>query len=216
MSLKHISYNNENSEKLVVLLHGYGSDGNDLIRLAPYWESVLPKTDFLAPHAPFPCDEDSSGQQWFSLKDRNPDAFKNGLKYTPLLAESLPLLNEFLDQALEARGLCDQDLCLVGFSQGTMVALSCALQRPAACAGVLGYSGAFFSEHPQATATPPVFLIHGDEDPVVPFEAMEHGETLLKTHGIQVQTHARPRLGHGIDEKGLHLGGDFLRKCLQR
>ena len=103
----------------------------------------------------------------------------------------------------------------MGFSQGTMMALSSALPRPNACAGVLGYSGAFLPQYLKVTATPPVFLIHGQSDLVVPFEAMIHAEQSLQILGVEVQTHARPNLEHSIDEEGLHQGGAFLKNCLK-
>jgi len=114
---------------LVVFLHGLGADGNDLISLAPLLESVLPDTAFASPHAPFPCDMAPLGRQWFSLQDRDPDVLLAGVQ------AAAPLLNAFLDQELKAHGLSDERLALVGFSQGTMIALHVALRRPRPCAG---------------------------------------------------------------------------------
>lgn len=197
------------TRKLVVFLHGYGTDGHDLIDLASHWERNLPRTEFLSPHAPFPCEELPFGRQWFSFRDRDPNALKKSL------AEALPLLNTFLDTALKERGLFDEDLCLVGFSQGTMMGLSCAVSRPKACAGVLGYSGAFLSSTNQNVVKPPIYLIHGIKDNVVPFDAMEKARHQLQDLGLSVQTLSRPGLEHGIDPDGLYQGGLFIKNCLK-
>lgn len=197
------------TQKLVVFLHGYGADGHDLIDLASHWKNDLPCTEFLSPHAPFPCEESPFGRQWFSLRDRDPNALEKNLK------TALPLLNAFLDTVLKERNLSDEDLCLVGFSQGTMMGLSCALSRPKACAGVLGYSGAFLSRVNQNVVKPPIYLIHGKEDKVVPFDAMEKAQHQLQNLGLSVQTLARPGLEHGIDPDGLYQGGLFIKNCLK-
>ncbi len=212
MSLEAIerNYPGESPQKLVVFLHGYGADGNDLISLAPYFETALKKADFVSPHAPFPCDESPFGRQWFSLLNRDPSVLQQGLE------NALPFLNDFLDKALASRQLSDSDLCLIGFSQGTMMALSCALQRPKACAAVLGYSGAFLSPQLEPLSKPPVLLIHGTADPVVPFKAMAKAHLDLQKLGLTVETTERPGLQHGIDEEGLNLGASFLKKCFDR
>lgn len=192
--------------RLVVLLHGVGADGADLIDLAPHWAPYLPDAEFLAPDGPAPCDMAPFGRQWFSLADRSPDAMKAG-------AARAPVLNAFLDEELAARGLTDADLALVGFSQGTMMALYAAPRRAAPCAGLVGYSGALLDAEgltQAARSRPPVLLIHGDADPVVPVQALPHAIGALKAAGFSVHDQVRPGLGHGIDPQGLALGGRFL------
>src|ERR1700739_3035938 len=103
--------------RLVILLHGLGADGNDLIGLAPYWARLLPTAEFLSPNAPFPCDMAAYGYQWFSSQERSPEAVMGGVR------PAAPILDAFIDEALAARELTDSDLALVGFSQGTMMAL---------------------------------------------------------------------------------------------
>src|SRR5215469_5079921 len=122
--------------QLVILLHGLGADGNDLIGLAPYWAPLLPEAEFVSPDAPFPCDMAPFGRQWFSLQDRSPAAILAGVR------ASAPILDAFLDDALAARELAPAQLALVGFSQGTMMSLYVAPRRTAPVAGVVGYSGA--------------------------------------------------------------------------
>src|SRR5260221_7704103 len=129
-------------KNLVVFLHGYGSNGDDLIGLAPYMQKALPETEFLSPNAPFPWQGMlyTKGYQWFDLASMDPGHILKGIR------EALPHLNSFLDEALKKRGLNDKNLALVGFSQGTMMALQVGLTRPKACAGILGYSGAYYPD----------------------------------------------------------------------
>ena len=197
--------------QLVVLLHGYGADGNDLIGLAPHWAQLLPAAEFLSPHAPFPCEMGPFGRQWFSFADRTPETILAGTR------AAAAILDAFLDEALAARGLGERDLALAGFSQGTMMALHVALRRPEAVAGVLGYSGALVGAEElgaEIRSRPPVLLVHGDADPVVPYAELKRAETALKAAGVPVTTETRPRLPHSIDDAGLTLGGQFLARCL--
>ena len=119
-------------KSLVVLLHGLGADGNDLISLAPYWAPLLPSTEFVSPNAPFPCDMAPYGFQWFSFQDRTPAAVLAGIR------AAAPFLDTFLDEVLAARGLDESRLALVGFSQGTMMSLHVGLRRAKPVAGSLG------------------------------------------------------------------------------
>jgi phospholipase/carboxylesterase len=195
--------------QLVVLLHGLGADGNDLIGLAPYWAPILPEAEFVSPHAPFPCDMAPYGRQWFSFQDRTPAAVLGGVR------AAATLLDAFLDDALAAHRLDDRDLALVGFSQGTMMSLYVGLRREAALAGILGFSGAMVGADTLAQeirSRPPVLLVHGDADEVVPFGAQAAAAGVLRGAGVTVEELVRPGLGHGIDEAGLRRGAEFLRK----
>ena len=195
--------------QLVVLLHGVGADGSDLIGLAPYWAELLPDAEFLSPDAPFPCDMAPFGRQWFSLQDRSPDAILAGVR------AAAPILDGFLDEALAQRGLDERSLALVGFSQGTMMSLYVGLRRALAPAGILGYSGALIGAESLAReirARPPVLLVHGDADEVVPPQALPLAARGLEAAGVPVESLVCPGLGHGIDEEGLREGGAFLRR----
>jgi len=197
-------------KQLVVLLHGLGSDGDDLIGLAPYFAEALPDAEFLSPHAPFDCDMAPFGRQWFSLQDRSPSSLYQGL------AIARPILDGFLDAALAERGLANQDMLLVGFSQGTMLSLFTALRRPLACAGILGYSGMLAAPDrlpAEIRSRPPVKLIHGDEDPVVPFEMMDLARQALDVMEVPVSVEERPHLGHSIDDEGIASGIAFAKSC---
>ncbi|HSE76609.1 MAG TPA: prolyl oligopeptidase family serine peptidase [Alphaproteobacteria bacterium] len=198
-------------ESLIVLLHGLGADGNDLIGLAPYWARALARTEFISPHAPFPCDMAPFGRQWFSLQDRSPAMVLAGVQ------AAAPILDAFIDQALASRGLDESRAALVGFSQGTMMSLYVAPRRNRAFAAVVGYSGAVIGGETLAAETrsrPPVLLIHGDADPVVPFQALAASTQTLRAAGLEVAAIERPGLGHSIDEDGLLRGGRFLAERL--
>ena len=201
------------AKQLVVLLHGVGADGDDLIGLAPHWARALPDAEFLAPNAPFPCDMAPFGYQWFSLQNRSVEALLAGVR------ETAPILDAFLTEAMVSRGLAPSHVALVGFSQGTMMALHVAPRRAQALAAVLGYSGAMIGGDllpRQIVTKPPVHLIHGEADDVVPFQSMAAAAAALSGAGVDVTVAARPRLGHGIDPDGLMQGGRFLAERLAR
>lgn len=196
------------ARQLVVFLHGYGSNGDDLISLAPYWADLMPDAAFVSPNAPFPCEMNPfGGFQWFGLEERNAARMLEG---TRAAARSL---DAFLDARLAALGLDESRLALVGFSQGTMMALHVGPRRAAAPAAIVGYSGALIAPDALAgeiTARPPVLLVHGTGDQVVPFAAMAAAATALESQGVAVETLARPGLPHSIDQEGLARGGSFI------
>lgn len=199
------------ARSLVVLLHGYGADGNDLIDLAEAWAALLPDTAFVAPNAPEPCDMAPIGRQWFALSVRDPHERWRGV------VAARPGLDATLDAELERYGLPDAAMALVGFSQGAMMALHAGLRRPRSPAAILGYSGMLVGpEHlaAEATARPPVLLVHGTHDEVVPVQALPAAAGALGDAGIPCTWHLSEGLGHGIDEEGLRLGGRFLASRL--
>jgi phospholipase/carboxylesterase len=197
--------------RLVLLLHGLGADGNDLIGLAPYWSPLLPEAEFLSPNAPFPCDFAPYGYQWYSVQDRSPDMQLAGVR------AAAPILDAFIDEALAARGLTARDLALVGFSQGTVMSLFVGLRRAEPVAGILGYSGRLIAPELLAAelrARPPVLLVHGTEDPLIPHAEMASAEQALRAAGVPVETLSCPGIGHSIDDRGLSRGGRFLKSVL--
>ena len=197
--------------RLVILLHGLGADGNDLIGLAPYWARLLPDAEFLSPNAPFPCDTAPYGHQWFSSQDRSPEAVLGGVR------AAAPILDAFIDEALEERGLGSSDLALVGFSQGTMMSLFVGLRRAEPVAGIVGFSGRLLAPELLASevrSRPPILLIHGTEDPVVPHSSLAAAENELKAAGVPVETVSSVGIGHSIDDQGLRRGGQFLKNVL--
>ncbi|MCB1499572.1 MAG: dienelactone hydrolase family protein [Bauldia sp.] len=199
------------ARRLVVFLHGYGADGNDLIDLGRMFAPILPDTAFASPHAPDPCDQSPMGRQWFPLAMGDMHLYWRGVEH------AAPALQAFLDAELARLNLTDRDLALVGFSQGTMMALHVGLRRKAPIAGIVGYSGLLAG--PEHLAEPavhkvPVLLIHGDADPVIPVMALHAAVQSLGVAGFAAEWHVSGGLAHGIDENGLRLGADFLRRVL--
>jgi phospholipase/carboxylesterase len=192
--------------QLVVLLHGYGADGNDLLGLAPFFARALPDAEFLSPNAPERCDM-GFGYQWFPINNLDRAAIAAGV------SKAGPILDAFLDEALAARNLKPAQLALIGFSQGTMMALDRAMRRPDGVAAIAGFSGMVpraLAATPAASRHAPILLIHGTADPVVPFERLTEAETLLKQAGFPVETLPRPGLQHGIDAEGALAAARFL------
>jgi phospholipase/carboxylesterase len=197
---------------LVILLHGYGASGDDLIGLADAWQGTLPQTVFVAPHAPemLPY-RGYAGYQWFPLTFRDPGEIWRGV------CTATPALERFLDSELARYRVDPRRLVLVGFSQGTMLALHVGLRRSTAPAAIVGFSGIIAGpEHLERDikARPPVQLIHGDQDELIPIDALHITREALATAGLAVEWHIRRGLGHGIDPEGQELAGAFLKRAL--
>lgn len=201
------------AKQLVLILHGWGADGYNLIDLADMFASALPDAHFIAPNAPFVCEVNPYGFQWFSLMDRNPQKMLDGAR------KAVDILNEFIDEQLAELSLDNSKLALVGFSQGTMTALHLALRRTPQMAAVVGFSGALVGSEVLAqeiTARPPICLIHGNMDDVVPYASMAHATNVLKANGLSVEAHSRPHLGHSIDMEGMAIAAEFLKDKLPK
>ena len=196
---------------MVILLHGYGSNGADLMGLVPYWRASLPDTVFMAPDAPEICAGAPGGYQWWSLTDLGRESRAAGVR------QAAPLVNGFIDMHRTAYDLPNSKVALVGFSQGTMMALHVGPRRSEVLAGIVGYSGMLADAEAlqtEVTTRPPLLLIHGDAYQMVPFAAMSQAEAECNRLGFAVNTHLARGLGHSIDEAGLRLGGDFLTRVL--
>ncbi len=197
-------------DSLVVLIHGYGSDGEDLISLGKSWAHLLSNTLFVAPHGPVVCEMNPSGNQWFGLRDWDPPRILTEVQALT------PSFNRYLDDLLKTHGLPPEKLARVGFSQGAMLALHVSLHRPR-CAGVVAYSGAFLDDPMELKiAHPPILLIHGTEDQVLPSSFSQMAEERLKALSVPVALSLLPGLEHGIDGRGLGMGGAFLKEHLYR
>lgn len=197
--------------QLVILLHGFGADGEDLIGLAVPWQRMLPGALFVAPDGPQPCALGGFGRQWFPLTDFSDAERLAGAR------QAAPVLDAFIDAELAKTGLGDENLILVGFSQGCMMALHVGLRRKRAPAGIVGYSGALAGAallETEMTVRPPVLLIHGDADGVVPVIKLKHAVEALGAAAVPVLWHVEEGLGHGIGPEGMALGGEFLCKHL--
>ena len=211
------------AKRLVVFLHGYGADGSDLIELGRQWRKLLPDAAFVSPHAPERCVGAPTGRQWFSLNVLAPnDARGEDERWRGVVA-ARPALDAFLDAELQRLGLDDSRLALVGFSQGSMMALHVGLRRRRAPAAIVAYSGMLVGPDKLGEAKarnprgepPPILLVHGDQDPVIPLEAMLAATDDLARAEIPNQWHLSFGVGHGIDAGGLRQGGLFLAQAFR-
>ncbi len=202
----------EAPRQLVVLCHGVGADGHDLIALAPALSPALPYAAFVAPTAPDRYDQDPYGQgrQWFSVADRSPPKMEQGVR------AAAALLDPFIDAELARLGLPPTAYALLGFSQGAMTVLFTGLRRAAAPRAVLAYSGALLAPETlgaELANRAPVLLVHGEADDVVSVARSRDAALALRAAGVPVEAHYMPGLGHGIDEPGIALGATFLRNA---
>jgi phospholipase/carboxylesterase len=211
-----IAPHSRHAKQLVVFLHGYGADGNDLIDIGRAWQNLLPDTAFVSPHAPRPCGQTPTGREWFPLTFRDPGERWAGVTM------AAPALDAFLDAELARLNLPPSALALVGFSQGTMMALQVGFRRQVSPAAIVGYSGMLALPEdidPQRFAAeirsrPPVLLVHGDQDPLIPVQALFQAAQGLASLGVPVEWHISAGIGHGIDQEGLRQGGEFLARNL--
>ena len=187
---------------LVVLVHGYGADGQDLIGLAQHWQSLLPTVAFAAPNAPTRV-PGGPGYQWFPISRIDPHEMRKGAEV------AAPVLDEYLNAELARLGLPPERLALAGFSQGTMLSLHVGTRRKVRPAAIVGFSG-LLPGPPDEGEIPPVLLTHGDSDQVIPPQAMFAAASQLGLAGAAVQWHLAPGMGHGIDPEGLMIAGQFL------
>ncbi len=202
--------NGHKPDQIVLLLHGVGADGQDLIGLVPYFQKILPRAIFISPNAPHPFDMAAFGYQWFSLREPTKENRLAGAQ------EASPILENYIDSLLADNGMTESQLAIVGFSQGAMMALHTGLRRSRPVAGILGYSGALVGEdilETELTSRPRVRLIHGDADAVVPPEMLDHAVEHLKANRVPVDGHLISGVGHTMDEEGIKLGMEFLAEC---
>jgi phospholipase/carboxylesterase len=195
------------ARQLVVFLHGYGADGNDLIDLGQSFAELLPDAAFVSPHAPEPCGMAPVGRQWFELTFRDPGERWRGVN------QAAPDLNAFLDAELQRHGLPADKLALVGFSQGAMMALHVGLRRPQPPGAIVALSGALVGPQQlaaEAKGKPPVLIVHGDQDNIVPVTAMFEALVAFGKAEIPCQWHLSAGVAHGIDPEGLRHAAEFV------
>tara|TARA_B100000686_G_scaffold353070_2_gene457188 strand:+ start:1573 stop:2235 length:663 start_codon:yes stop_codon:yes gene_type:complete len=199
------------AKQLIVFVHGYGADGNDLISLNNQFSQVAPEAAFFSPNAPFSCEGSPFGFQWYDVWMQDPEERLAAIRSTAAIFDN------FITEQLKRRNLEAKDLLLIGFSQGTMISLHVAPRRALPIAGIIGYSGRM--EAPdllkdEICSKPPVILIHGDSDELLAVSEMETAAEALRDNGVVTEAHIRPNLGHGIDEEGIKLGLDFVTRVL--
>jgi phospholipase/carboxylesterase len=196
--------------QLVILCHGVGADGHDLIDLAPYWGRALPDAVFVAPHAPEPYDGAPMGRQWFPIGDLNPARFGPGVR------RAAAVLDKLIDRQLEKYGLPPTAYALMGFSQGAMTALFTGLRRKAPPRAILAFSGGLIDPESlpaEIKNRAPVLLAHGEADQIVPAFRSREAEAALRAASVPVEAVFSPDLAHGIDDVMLTAGALFLQKA---
>jgi phospholipase/carboxylesterase len=195
------------ADSLVIFCHGYGADGNDLIGLGQHWQRLLPTTAFSSPHAPERCQMSPMGYQWFPISRLDPQEMLRGVE------SAAPVLEAYIDAELSRLQVSPSRLALVGFSQGTMMSLHVGLRRKVAPAAIVGFSGVLPGAErlpAEMTCRPPVLLIHGDADEMIPVQAIHAAANGLGAAGIRTQWHISRGIGHGIGPDGLDIAGQFL------
>lgn len=195
----------------VVLLHGYGSDGNDLIGLAPHWRDLLPDAVFISPNAPEQCRQLAYGFQWFDVSF---DGDRLARRQEGVV-QARPVLLEFLEDLWSQFGIGPENTILAGFSQGAMMALHTGLSLERPLLGIIAFSGAFLPPEgfgSAALAKSPVCLVHGDMDVVVDPEHSADADVALRLAGYDVSYHVSPGVGHGIAPDGLAFASQFIAR----
>ena len=201
------------TKSLVILLHGYGADGQDLFGLADPLSDYMPDTAFRSPNAPERSAMNPMGYQWFPipwLDGSSEEQMNEGFR------RSIGLLNTYLDEAMAEEGVTPAQTALIGFSQGTMMSLYVAPRRAEQVAGIVGFSGRLIEDDlaAEAKVKPPVLLVHGDMDEMINVSEMSAAETALRAAGFQVRSHVSRGTGHGIAPDGLTLALQFLMHVL--
>ncbi len=202
---------NSDPKNIVILCHGYGGDGRDISVLANYWKNFLPETLFLCPDAPEVCNVNPSGFQWFELMDKNQDEILS----KSLIAENK--LNIYIDDVVQSNNISENEVALVGFSQGGMISLQTALKRKKQINCLISYSGKVLNqEHlrKNINSRPEIFLMHGDIDQVVPVSALLEAKHFFNENQYKIHTKIFEKCEHRIPNVGLSIGLEFLKKNL--
>lgn len=199
------------AKQLIIFVHGYGANGQDLIALAQYFAQVAPDAAFISPDAPYRCDGAPGGFQWYDVWMKDP------AERLAAIRAAGEIFDNFVTNQLARYELSEDQLVLVGFSQGTMMSLFTAPRREKAVAGIVGYSGRMEAPdrlEEEIRSKPRVVMVHGDSDELLAVSEMETAANTLRKCGVDIETHVRPGLGHGIDEEGIRVGVGFVQKVL--
>jgi len=194
-------------KQAVIFLHGYGSNGDDLLNLSPYFEDGLNHTVFCSPNAPNICEQNPQGYQWFSLQNWLPELFLKGA------AQSAPYLLSYINHIQSKYDLTQNQITLIGFSQGAMMSLYIALNHLYNLKAVISFSGMLLNTPDIKKSQTPLLLIHGAQDSVVPMQASIEAHRILSALDYQIQLFTINGLAHSIDQKGLNTAQEFLQKC---
>ena len=207
-SLKPID---QKAKLLVIFLHGWGSNGDDLIQLAPLFAKQFPSAYFLSPNGPEECPQNPfGGKQWFGL-DFNNDGTIDRSKMPEKVTLAAEHLKKYIEYWQNKLSITNNKTILVGFSQGSMLSLE--IGTNILLGGLLCYSGSFIKKERLLTKNHKIMLIHGDSDEVIPVESMKNAESALNDLGARVESHISKNLGHSIDEEGINKGIEFIKRC---
>lgn len=201
-------------KQLMVLLHGYGSDGNDMISLSQFWADILPDTMFIAPNAPNPCAINPTGFEWFELDTSSTLDVENNISRLEGSKKAQPVLDKFLNDLWKDTGLSAKDTILVGFSQGAMMALEVGLAQKEALKGIIAFSGGLpdpKNMKNKINSKPPICFVHGGNDNVVPVGMSVVSNEELKKLNLKTSLHISPAAGHTIAMDGLEFASEFIR-----
>lgn len=202
-----ISSVRKNPKRLIIVLHGYGANGKNLLFMAQYWKNLLKDTLFVVPNAPTPLSHTPDGYQWFNIGDLTPPYLRKGSE------EAAPMVRDFIKNIQKSYNIPSEKTTLTGFSQGGMLALTTGLLYQNICKGIVSYSGGLFLSPEQLNAASPqinICLVHGTQDDVVPLAASQHAHALLLERKRKVTFHTIPHLTHQINETGLLHGARFI------
>ena len=198
-------------QQAIILCHGYGGDGKDISALAINWQRFLPDAIFLCPNAPEVCAINPQGYQWFDLTSEKEEIILE----KSLIAEEK--LNTFLNQVSDNLQLESSNLMLVGFSQGCMISIQVGLKRKKQINCLIGYSGKVINQKhlsDNINSKPKIFLMHGENDTIVPPTHLLEAKEYLKKCGINIKTKMFKNCEHKIPVEGSSLGLAFLKKNL--
>ena len=198
-------------KQVMVLLHGYGADGADLIGLGAEWGELWPDMLFVSPNAPDACERSAGGYQWFPLSGAPIARRVEGA------ASARPVLVSFLMDLWAQTGLTAAETILCGFSQGAMMALHVGTSLDQPLLAIVAFSGALIPAErflEGRFAKPPVALIHGEVDQVVDPDLSRESAQILADAGFEARLHISPGIGHGIAPDGLQFATDFLALAL--
>jgi len=191
---------------LVVVLHGYGADGDDIIGVGNELDDFFPEVEFIAPTAPYICDNNQHGYQWFEIPSVNKYALNNEIK------SSAMQLNNFIDNELNIRNLTASDVSIVGFSQGGMMALYLGVTRSNKPLSIISFSGLMLQgvDIKKNIKAPSILMLHGEIDTVISNEYLTSSVNYFKNANIKIESHLIKGLGHGIDRTCISIGASFL------
>jgi phospholipase/carboxylesterase len=210
LSYKEFIRDENNIQKLVIFLHGYGSNGENLLALAPEISKFFPEVKFIAPNATYDCDIGlPDSYQWFTLSQNDP------VKMSIEIVESNNILDQFIVQQLEKHNLNKDDLILIGFSQGAMMSMYNSLKNKDKIAGILALSGKLILPN-EVKSNQNICLVHGTDDNVVPYASLPEAEEKLTELGNNIDSHSLNDLGHAIDYRVVKIIINYIKKLLNK